>query len=42
MALVRGTPKGGKVRTVEGNVAHAVRLKTRGLRYAVLAARVVG
>lgn len=42
VALVRGTPKGGKVRTVEGNVAHAVRLKTRGLRYAVLAARVVG
>ncbi len=40
VAIVRGAPNGGKVRTVEGNVAHAVRLKTRGLRYAVLAARV--
>jgi hypothetical protein len=42
IALVRGTPSGGKVRTVEGNVAHAVRLQSRGLRYAVLAARVSG
>lgn len=42
IALVRGTPSGGKVRTVEGNVSHTVRLQSRGLRYAVLAARVSG
>lgn len=42
IALVRGAPRGGVVRTVEGNISHTVRLKTRGLRYAVLAARVSG
>lgn len=40
VAIVRGRPRGGAVTTVEGNVSHAVRLKRRGLRYAVLAARV--
>lgn len=42
LAIVRSTPRGGKARTVEGNVEHTVKLKTRGLRYAVLAARVTG
>jgi hypothetical protein len=42
MAIVRSRPRGGRVQTVEGNVAHAVRLKVRGLQYPVLAARVVG
>jgi hypothetical protein len=42
LALVRGRPRGGKVRTVEGNVGHHVVLVTRGLRYPVLAARVTG
>jgi len=42
MAIVRARPKNGRVATVEGNVAHAVRLKVRGLQYPVLAARVVG
>ena len=42
MAIVRARPSGGRVQTVEGNVAHAVRLKVRGLQYPVLAARVVG
>ncbi|WP_354700228.1 hypothetical protein DSM112329_00494 [Paraconexibacter sp. AEG42_29] len=40
IALVTSRPSGGSVRTVEGNVAHAVRKKTRGLRYAVMAVRV--
>jgi hypothetical protein len=40
LAIVRTRPKNGRVRTVEGNVSHAVRLKLRGLRYAALAARV--
>lgn len=40
IAIVRSRPRGGKVRTAEGNVSHAVRSKTRGLRYAVLAVRV--
>jgi len=42
MALVRGRPRGGKVRTIEGNIGHHARLLTRGLRYPVLAARVTG
>lgn len=42
LALVRERPRNGKVRTVEGNVGHRVRLLTRGLRYPVLAARVTG
>jgi hypothetical protein len=41
LAIVRTRPRGGRVATVEGNVANAVRAKVRGLRYAVLAARVV-
>lgn len=41
LAIVTSRPRGGSVRTVEGNVEHAVRRKLRGLRYAVLAARVV-
>ena len=40
LAIVRARPRRGVASTVEGNVAHAVRLKARGLRYAVLAARV--
>ena len=40
LAIVRARPHGGRVATVEGNVGHAVRLKLRGLRYPVLAARV--
>lgn len=41
VAIVRSLPRSGSAETVEGNVEHAVRLKRRGLRYAVLAARVV-
>jgi hypothetical protein len=41
LAIVTSRPRNGKVRTVEGNIGHHVRKKTRGLRYAVLAARVV-
>lgn len=41
IAIVTSKPSHGAVRTVEGNVSHAVRKKTRGLSYAVLAARVV-
>lgn len=41
LAIVRDRPRRGYVKTVEGNVSHAVALKTRGLRYAVLAARVI-
>jgi cell wall-associated NlpC family hydrolase len=41
VAIVRGSPQGGRVATVEGNTSNAVRLKVRGLAYAVLAARVV-
>ncbi len=41
LALVRGRPgKDGRAPTVEGNVGHHVTLERRGLRYAVLAARV--
>jgi len=42
VAIVRDRPRNGKARTIEGNVSHAVRLGRRGLRYAVLAARVSG
>lgn len=42
IAIVTSTPRGGRVHTVEGNVSNAVRVKLRGLRYAVLAARVTG
>ncbi|MEA2153882.1 MAG: hypothetical protein QOE11_22 [Solirubrobacteraceae bacterium] len=41
LAIARGRPSNGSVDTVEGNVGNAVRLQRRGLRYAVLAARVV-
>jgi len=41
VAIVRTRPRGGRVLTVEGNTSHAVRLKVRGLAFAVLAARVV-
>lgn len=41
LAIVRARPRRGRVATVEGNVSNAVRLKLRGLRYPVLAARVV-
>jgi hypothetical protein len=40
LAIVRSRPEAGRVLTVEGNVAHAVRTQRRGLRFAVLAARV--
>jgi cell wall-associated NlpC family hydrolase len=42
LALARGRPSNGSLDTVEGNTSNAVRLERRGLRYAVLAARVVG
>ncbi len=41
LSIVTSIPRAGYADTVEGNVAHAVRLKRRGLRYPVLAARVV-
>ena len=41
LAIVRSRPRNGRAATVEGNVANAVRLKLRGLRYPVLAARVM-
>lgn len=41
LGIARGKPSGGKLRTVEGNTSHAVRFKTRGTQYIVLAARVV-
>jgi cell wall-associated NlpC family hydrolase len=40
LAIVTSRPRGGSVNTVEGNVSHAVRRERRGLRFAVLAARV--
>lgn len=40
LAIVTTRPRGGAVHTVEGNVSNAVRAKVRGLRYAILAARV--
>lgn len=42
LALARGRPSNGSLDTVEGNTSDAVRLERRGLRFAVLAARVVG
>jgi cell wall-associated NlpC family hydrolase len=42
LALARGRPENGSLDTVEGNTSDAVRLERRGLRFAVLAARVVG
>ncbi|HVL31358.1 MAG TPA: hypothetical protein VM299_03930 [Solirubrobacteraceae bacterium] len=42
LAIARGRPSGRSLDTVEGNTGHAVRLERRGLRYIVLAARVVG
>ena len=42
LAIARGRPSDGSLETVEGNTSHAVRLESRGLQYAVLAARVVG
>jgi cell wall-associated NlpC family hydrolase len=41
LAIARGSPSDGSLDTVEGNVSHAARLERRGLRFAVLAARVV-
>ena len=41
LAIVTSIPKAGYANTAEGNVGHAVRLNRRGVRYAVLAARVV-
>jgi hypothetical protein len=41
LAIVRSPPVKGSVRTVEGNTGHRVVLTQRGLRYVVLAARVV-
>ncbi len=41
VAIVRTSPRNGAVYTAEGNVGHAVHLKRRGLRYPVLAARIV-
>ncbi len=42
LAIALGRPHGDALDTVEGNSSNAVRLERRGLRYAVLAARVVG
>jgi hypothetical protein len=39
-ALVVARPRGGRVRTAEGNVGHHAVVTRRGLRYIVLAARV--
>lgn len=41
LAIARGRPSDGSLDTIEGNAGNAVRLERRGLRYAVLAARVV-
>lgn len=41
LAIVRRRPSNGSLDTVEGNTSHAVRVERRGLRFAVLAARVV-
>ena len=40
--LARARPSAGRLSTVEGNTGNAVRLKRRGVRYIVLAARVTG
>lgn len=40
IAIVRTRPRNGSVRTAEGNVGNGVHLQSRGLRFAVLAARV--
>ncbi len=40
--IVRTRPRNGRIRTIGGNVSHAVRAKTRGLGYIALAARVTG
>lgn len=40
VAIVTTKPRGGMVDTVEGNISHHVTRKVRGLRFAVLAARV--
>jgi hypothetical protein len=42
LAIVTRRMGGGRVRTVEGNRAHAVRVQTRALDVPVLAARVTG
>lgn len=42
LAIVRARNGDGTVKTVEGNVSHAVRALDRGLEHPVLAARVVG
>lgn len=42
LAIARGRPHDGSLDTVEGNTGNAVRRERRGLRYVVLAARVVG
>jgi cell wall-associated NlpC family hydrolase len=42
LAIARGRPSDGSLETVEGNTSNAVRLERRALRFAVLAARVVG
>ncbi len=41
LGIARSKPSGGKLRTVEGNTSHAVRVQTRGTKFIVLAARVV-
>lgn len=42
LAIVRDRPRGGRIATVEGNVSHAVRTRSRGVGVPVLAARVTG
>ena len=42
LAIARGSPRNGKLDTVEGNVGNASSLQTRGVKYIVLAARVTG
>lgn len=41
LGIARGRPSGGKLNTVEGNTSNAVRFERRGMKYIVLAARVV-
>lgn len=41
MAIARGRPRDGMLDTVEGNVSNAASVESRGVRYIVLAARVV-
>lgn len=41
LAIARDRPRNGKLDTVEGNVSNASSMQTRGVKYIVLAARVI-